>query len=163
MVELVKPDERYKDSFLESVKEFVGCVEDSASARRYLKIDYDAVKDDFSRFINDINALDGERHLWVIDNGQYAGRIVLTDIKEPGTVLLSYEIRPKMRGKGLASQAMAMAKEKANEMGYEKILIICDPENIASKKVITKNGGEILETFTNDMGVEKIRYLIRVK
>lgn len=54
---------------------------------------------------------------------------------------IGYDIRPSERGKGYATMMLAFALEKARERGMDWVLLTVDPENIASIRVIEKNGG----------------------
>ncbi|WP_299887179.1 GNAT family N-acetyltransferase [uncultured Lacinutrix sp.] len=56
---------------------------------------------------------------------------------------IGYGIRPTFRGKGYATKILALSLEKAKELGLKKALLTCDKLNIASKKVILKNGGTL--------------------
>jgi len=55
--------------------------------------------------------------------------------------LIGYSIRPSQRGKGYASEMLRLALEKLKNTDVDKILITCKDFNLASKKVIEKNGG----------------------
>jgi len=35
----------------------------------------------------------------------------------------------------------------AGELGLQRLLVTCDPRNIASRRVIEKNGGEFLDEY----------------
>jgi predicted acetyltransferase len=54
---------------------------------------------------------------------------------------IGYGIRPSERQKGYATQLLALALEKTKDLGIKKVLVVCDSDNIASKKTIIKNGG----------------------
>lgn len=56
---------------------------------------------------------------------------------------MGYTVIPEERGKGYATKMVEMAKEKFKEMGIDNILITCEVGNIASQKVIEKNGGKL--------------------
>ncbi|MBQ7307341.1 MAG: GNAT family N-acetyltransferase, partial [Clostridia bacterium] len=55
-----------------------------------------------------------------------------------------YGIRPKFHGKGYGTLMLKMALEESKKLGLDKVLVTCVDENIASSRVIEKNGG-ILE------------------
>ena len=76
--------------------------------------------------------------------------------------LIGYSIRPKQRGNGYASQMLKLALEKFENTDIDNILITCKDFNIASKKVIEKNGG-IFEAIykNNDDGYNYLRYWIK--
>lgn len=54
---------------------------------------------------------------------------------------IGYAIRPGERNRGLATQMLRQGLELAKELGFERILCICDNDNYASEKVILSNGG----------------------
>jgi predicted acetyltransferase len=54
---------------------------------------------------------------------------------------IGYGIRPSERNKGYATQLLSLALKKCVALGLKRVLIICHKENIASEKVILKNGG----------------------
>lgn len=57
---------------------------------------------------------------------------------------IGYNVRPRERGKGYATRMLALAIEKARELGVERLMLTVERENPASVRVIEKNGG-ILE------------------
>lgn len=54
---------------------------------------------------------------------------------------IGYCIRPSERRKGYATILLRLALEKAQLLGVNRVLVVCDKQNIASKKTIVKNGG----------------------
>lgn len=68
-------------------------------------------------------------------------------------------VRPSERRKGYGTQMVALALEKCRELGIEKVLMVCDKENIASAKTIIKNGG-VLENEVEVEGTMEQRYWI---
>ena len=54
---------------------------------------------------------------------------------------IGYSVRPSERGKGYATRMLAMALDEARRLGLKRVLITCDRRNIASARVIQKNGG----------------------
>jgi len=71
-------------------------------------------------------------------------------------------VRPSERRKGVATQMIAMALEECRKLGIDRVLMICDKENIGSAKSIQKNGG-ILENEMVVNGKEIQRYWIDIK
>lgn len=77
--------------------------------------------------------------------------------------LIGYSIRPNQRGKGYASEMLKLAVEKFANTDIENVLITCKDFNIASKKVIEKNGGIFENVYNNiDDGYNYLRYWIKI-
>lgn len=53
-------------------------------------------------------------------------------------------VRPSERRKGIATQMIGLVLEECKKIGIDKVLMVCDKNNIASAKSIINNGG-ILE------------------
>lgn len=54
-----------------------------------------------------------------------------------------YKIRTSERGKGYGNIILALALKEAKKLGFKKIRVNCDDNNIASKKIILKHNGVI--------------------
>ena len=77
--------------------------------------------------------------------------------------LIGYSIRPSQRGKGYASKMLNLALEKFKDTNIDNVLITCKDFNIASKRVIEKNGGIFENTYKNDDdGYNYLRYWIKI-
>ncbi|MCK8061610.1 MULTISPECIES: GNAT family N-acetyltransferase [unclassified Fusibacter] len=74
---------------------------------------------------------------------------------------IGYGVRPTERGKGYATKMLAMMLSLVNEMGYEKVLITCDDDNLGSARTIENNGG-VLEDKPVFEGVLTRRYWINL-
>lgn len=70
-------------------------------------------------------------------------------------------VRPSERRKGIATKMIALALEECKKLGIERVLMVCDKENIGSAKSILKNGG-ILENEIEVDGVIEQRYWIEL-
>lgn len=58
---------------------------------------------------------------------------------------IGYLVRPSQRGKGYATKMLALIMEKARAIGLKRVMLTCDPGNIASARVIQKNGGTLID------------------
>ncbi|BCN30876.1 GNAT family N-acetyltransferase [Anaeromicropila herbilytica] len=70
-------------------------------------------------------------------------------------------VRPSERGKGVATNMIGLALKECKKIGIDKVLMVCDKENIASAKSIQNNGG-ILENEVIVDGIVEQRYWIKI-
>ncbi len=68
-------------------------------------------------------------------------------------------IRPSERRKGYATAMIALALQEAGKLGIDRVLMVCDRDNIASAKSIARNGG-VLENEVSVDGTVVQRYWI---
>ena len=68
-------------------------------------------------------------------------------------------IRPSERRKGYATAMIGLALLEAKRLGIQRVLMVCDKDNIASAKSILNNGG-VLENEILVDGVMEQRYWI---
>ncbi|MEK4294816.1 GNAT family N-acetyltransferase [Paenibacillus sp. FSL R5-0914] len=54
---------------------------------------------------------------------------------------IGYSIRPSERGKGFGKIFLAELLKKAADLGIDKVMLTCEPNNVASRKVIEANRG----------------------
>ncbi|MEO3473215.1 GNAT family N-acetyltransferase [Roseomonas sp. CAU 1739] len=92
---------------------------------------------------------------WIWD-GEFCGAIHLrwqtgTDAL-PAHVLghIGYAVVPGKRGQGHATRALALLLPEARALGLRHVELTTDPENVASQRVITANGGLLLGCFRKD-------------
>lgn len=71
-------------------------------------------------------------------------------------------IRPSERRKGYATKMISLALAECKILGIKKVLMVCDKENIGSRKSIINNGG-ILENEIVVNNVVEQRYWITLK
>lgn len=70
-------------------------------------------------------------------------------------------IRPSERGKGYATKMIGLALKECKKLGIEKVLMVCDKDNIASRKSIINNGGVLEnEIYNEDKTRTEQRYWI---
>ncbi len=88
---------------------------------------------------------------WLVrgDTGEIIGssrlRHRLNELLENEGGNIGYDVRPSERGKGYATRMLAMMLDKARELGLSRVLITCDTDNVASARVIQKNGGRFVD------------------
>ncbi len=71
-------------------------------------------------------------------------------------------VRPSERRKGIASKMISLTLLECKKLGIEKVLMVCNKNNIGSAKSIKNNGG-ILENEIFVNGVIVQRYWIKNK
>lgn len=70
---------------------------------------------------------------------------------------IGYAIRPSERGKGYATLLLSLTLEKAREMGLPGVLVTCNDDNIASGRVIEKNGGKLRDKVVSKISGKPVR------
>ena len=98
-------------------------------------------------------------YLWMVDDDTVVGRISLRHALTPWLLEvgghIGYAVRPSARRHGHATTALAMMLGIAAGRGIDPVLVTCDDDNLASRKVIEANGG-VLEDVRN----HKLRFWI---
>lgn len=141
-----------------------------------------AVEDDPEEFLRDLNdetgmveLADGRREprlpfrlFWIWD-GEFCGSIGLRyrpgseDLPPHVPGHIGYTIVPWKRRRGYATRALALMLPVARAEGLPRVLVSCDADNEASKKVILANGGELIGLTPRDpeTGKPKLSYWIK--
>lgn len=73
--------------------------------------------------------------------GEVGIRTMLNDFWKNKGSQIYYKVRKSVRQKGYGNIIFELALIEAKKLGFNKVRINCDDNNIASKKVILKNGG----------------------
>ena len=105
---------------------------------------------------SEVKRLPGYRR-WMWDDG-FCGSIGFR--WQPGTSELpeyvlghiGYIVVPWKRGRGYASKALALLLPEARKEGLAWVDLTTDIDNIPSQKVISNNGGVMVERFTKSAG-----------
>ncbi|MGP4111669.1 GNAT family N-acetyltransferase [Streptomyces sp. 4N509B] len=182
MPELVEPTTAVHASFLQAVKEYEaegrgGPGDDSMQGhdmRRYGDSWQDPAV--FATYVERCRAdarEDTERPagfvpttiLWWVDHGEdgasatYLGRLNIRHRLTPRLLdhggLIGYDVRPSARRRGHATAMLRAALPLAYRLGLDPVLLTCDVDNVASRKVIEACGG----VYEDQRGV-KLRYWI---
>ena len=98
-------------------------------------------------------------NLWWVDGEEYVGRMSIRHelnhwLREVGGHI-GYDVRRSRRREGHATAMLAAALLVARDLGIEQALLTCDDDNLASRRVIERNGG-VLE----DERRGKLRYWV---
>jgi predicted acetyltransferase len=172
MPTLVVPDVRLKESFLAAMAEFAaeGRTGDGSGIGNDLERFGGrwATDEGFAEFVAErIAERDGEvrpdwvhcTNLWWVEGDEYIGRMSIRHelnywLREVGGHI-GYDVRRSRRGEGHATAMLAAALPIAHDLGIELALLTCDDDNVASRRVIERNGG-VLE----DERRGKLRYWV---
>ncbi len=145
-VSLIKPTPALKAEFLEFAAEFRAegddrfeqAIEDFDGFLRHLE-DYALGRDLPHDHI-------AQTSLWLVRNGRTV--LGVTNVRHGLTPALwiegghiGYSVRPSQRRKGYGTRLLALALDEARKMGMTRVLVTCDTDNVASARVIQKNGG----------------------
>ena len=187
---LTTPSERYRESFLQGAAEFSTEGRLDSTYAVFLGYNLRTLERRFSAFVSDLATLADhsgrsgagyvDRVLWLIDQGEYIGQIsIRPELYTPYLITygghIGYSIRPSRRRLGYGKRILALSLEASRDMGLRKILVTCDSDNIASRKIIEANGGRFETAMKMDARafraqgreqhpeVEKLRYWIDLK
>jgi predicted acetyltransferase len=172
MPSLIVPDKRLKESFLAAMAEYAdeGRTGDGSGIGRDLEQWTGRWETDegFAAYVAEKVA---EReavvvddwvlctNLWWVDGDEYVGRMSirheLNDFLHEVGGHIGYDVRRSRRGEGHATAMLAAALPIARDLGIESALLTCDDDNVASRKVIERNGGVF-----EDIRRGKLRYWV---
>lgn len=82
---------------------------------------------------------------WLVKGRRILGRISVRHRLNANLEIegghIGYDVRPSERRKGYGTLMLELALEEARKLGLKRVMITCDTDNIASAKIIEKNGG----------------------
>lgn len=169
MLKLVKLEKKYQSQLIDMMEEWEK-TEEKIIPYAIRKTDYHnfdvylnslEVKDDKEGLVPDSTffCLDTDRNIFVgaVNIRHYLNEALLLNGGHIGD-----GVRPSERRKGYATEMIKLALEECRKLGIDKVLMVCDKENIGSAKSIQKNGG-ILENEVVVDGVIEQRYWIDIK
>jgi predicted acetyltransferase len=171
-LQLIEPTARLREDFLALVEEYVqGGDQRERSTYAEAARDFEAYLGrlrDHAAGANTPTGWSPYRTYWLVRDGR---RIVATSsLRTVSTEPVLYEIghigygtRPSERGKGYATAVCRLTLGQAARLGFNRVLITCDADNVASARVIQKNGG-VLENqvVSRQTGKLKNRYWIEL-
>lgn len=146
---LIEPTEELRAEFLEMAREYSSAGEDR----------YQDALNDFPAYVRGL--LDGARGaglpagrvpsstFWLAAGRRLIGRSSIrhhlnADLSYEGGHV-GYDIRPAERGKGYGTLILRHTLEEARRLGIARVLLTCDTDNVASAKIIERNGGRLQE------------------
>lgn len=166
---LVKLDERYRRQLTEMMDEWTTSGEKIIPyAIRHLDYrdfeNYAAhleIKDQSGGMVPDSTffCLDEERDIFV---GAVNIRHFLNEALLLNGGHIGDGVRPSERRRGIATKMIGLALEECRRLGMDRVLMVCDRENIGSAKSIRRNGG-VLENEVLVEGIVEQRYWIDLR
>ncbi len=84
---------------------------------------------------------------WLVENDQHILgfcnlRHYLNDNLQIEGGHIGYAIRPCERGKNYGTMLLNLLLDECRALKYNKVMVTCDFDNLASQKIIEKNGGQ---------------------
>lgn len=159
---LIEPNEKYQTSF----ENYVLTYEKINDEHYFTK--YKKALENFQDYLNDLhnysvgaNLLQGEvmtSVFWLVDKKEVVGVVRIRHQEVECAGHIGYDISPDYRNKGYGFQILKLALEKAIKIGIAEVILTCNIDNIASKKIIEKNNGKLLGTIFDE---EENEYLYR--
>ena len=168
-IRLVKLTNEYKRRLFEMLDEWSNSGDTNHSPYAIFKNDYHdfdnylehlEIKESNGRLVPDSTffALDIKRNIFVgaINIRHYLNERLLLDGGHIGD-----GVRPSERRKGYATEIIGLGLKECKKLGIDKVLMVCDKDNIGSKKSIIHNGG-VLENEVEVDGKIEQRYWIQL-
>jgi len=157
-MELIEPSLELESQFFEMVKEFKSEGRDKIDGIGSIDIENftDSVQKE-KNHSKGIGLPDGwvpASTYWLICQNHIIGtcnlRHELNDCLREFGGHVGYSIRPSERRKGFGMQILKLLLNKAQNLGVVRILVTCYDNNIASIRVIERNGGILADKVNND-------------
>ncbi|WP_405104733.1 GNAT family N-acetyltransferase [Micromonospora sp. NBC_01405] len=102
---------------------------------------------------------------WIVEDDRVLGGIALRHelndrLRQLGHI--GYGVRPSARQRGLATWALGRMLVEARALGLERVLIVCEADNVASARTIERHGGELEGVQETELGPAR-RYWVRLQ
>lgn len=169
MLKLVKLEKKYQSQLIDMMEEWNKTGEKIVpyAIRKTDYHDFDTylesleVKNDKEGLVLDSTffCLDTDRNIFV---GAVNIRHYLNDALLLNGGHIGDGVRPSERRKGYATEMIRLALQECKKLGLDKVLMVCDKDNIGSARSIQKNGGALENEVLVD-GVLEQRYWITIK
>ena len=148
---LVEPSKEYQKSFEKYVLRYRE-INDKHYFNKYKKAledfqDYLVNVHKYSKGIDLPRGIVATSTYWLINKEEVVGvvRVRHEEVEYGGHI--GYDISPDHRNRGYGHQILKLALEKAKEMGIEEVILTCNINNKASRKIIEKNNGILMGTI----------------
>ena len=171
-VALVKPSTRHRESYRSLVAEFHERGEKLIPfVLSFQHDDFDAMLSRLADCAQGIGLPEGfvpHSTFWLVeDDSEVVGVANIRHSLTPALRIeggnIGYGIRPSAQGRGLGTAVLRLALGHARNLGLPEVLVTCGKGNVASARIILRNGG-ILESedYLESRGEVVQRYIIEI-
>lgn len=146
MIILTEPQEKYLPSYMEAFDEYQALGITTYGMTDARACDIFEKYDNYRQERNLRPDRVGADFYWLVDDERdyFIGEITIRHQLNEALCLrgghIGYVIRCNEWGKGYGTEMLRLALEKAKDLGIERPLITCNDTNIASARVMEKNG-----------------------
>ncbi|MFN8677488.1 MAG: GNAT family N-acetyltransferase [Thermomicrobiales bacterium] len=147
---LVLPDPAYRASVLEGLREL-------QAEPRFAYLDLAPIAADFPAYVAAQRARTDAANLppdqlpetvfWLMEGETFIGRLSIRVTPDEARIRtignIGYMIRPSRRRMGYGTAILTLALPAAKALGLTRVLVTCDEDNLASRKIIERNGGRL--------------------
>lgn len=168
-VKLVLPNESHREQYLKMMDEWIyfggrlnpaALTNNGASYEKWLSW----IKDDQSELTCPNGAVPQTLYFAFNQDDLLLGAVTIRHYLNEKMFIdggyVGYGVRPTQRRKGYAKKMLALAINKLNEMGINKLLVTCAADNVGSIKTILINGGIFENEMFNEYGEMVKRFWI---
>ncbi len=160
---LIRPTILYKESYIDANEEFLK-EENKVFTAEKINSEFDSymeLVDDNEKGLGLPEQFDKQFVFWLIDEEQYIGRLIIRHrVIEQGLHNgwhLGYSIRPSKRQRGYGTLILKIGLQKAEGLGIKKIFLVCDSDNLPSKKILEKVGAHFEQKILQNKPEKKDR------
>ena len=165
---LCSPAEHYRETFLEGALEFLAENRLDSTYAPFLGFTVKALEKRFAAFVTALTGLADEstsaaryvdRVMWLVNGDEYIGQASIRPELSTKYLMtygghIGYSIRPSRRRRGYGTQILALSLEESRRMGLRRVLVTCNSDNAASKRIIESNGG----LFENELEMDAMAF-----
>ena len=159
---LVEPNKQYQKTFENYVLAYRKINDE------YYFNKYNKALENFQDYLNDLHNYSNGNDLpqgkvvtstfWLIDKKEVVGVVRIRHQEVECAGHIGYDISPDYRNRGYGFMILKLALEKTINIGIEEVILTCNIDNTASKKIIEKNNGKLLGTVFDE---EENEYLYK--
>lgn len=154
-MKLIRPEEKYLDSYTEAVREELQNSPDTA----HMFNEPSQILQKACDYESGVGLKPGRvraTYLWLVEGERFIAETSVRHELTPELLRygghIGYAVRWAERGKGYGTKMLALALDFCrSELGLERVLITCDDDNAASAGVIENNGGVLENKVINEL------------